>query len=146
LLPIAAAAQDKPANAPAPKGPAPALAASGSDSYTYDQAGRRDPFVSLIRTGAEPRLARRGEGAAGMPVNDITVRGVVQSRNAYIAMVQGADKKTYVVHQGDRFLDGTITSITAQGLVIQQEVSDPLSLIKQREIRKPLRSLQEPKE
>ncbi len=68
------------------------------------------------------------------------MRGIVQSRGTLIAMVQGPDNKTYLVHQGDRFVDGTVKSITPQGLVIVQEVHDPLSLVKQREIRKQLRS------
>jgi predicted ATPase len=38
-----------------------------------------------------------------------------------------------------------ITRITAQGLVILQEVNDPLSLVKQREVRKNLRSAEEGK-
>jgi hypothetical protein len=61
-------------------------------------------------------------------------------------MVQGPDSKTYLVHQGDKFLDGTIRTITPQGLVVVQDVHDPLSLVKQREIRKLLRSLEETKE
>ena len=61
-------------------------------------------------------------------------------------MVQGPDKKTYIVRQGDKFLDGTIKSVTPQGLIIVQEVNDPLSLVKQREIRKLLRSLEDAKE
>jgi predicted ATPase len=40
-------------------------------------------------------------------------------------------------------LDGVITQITQQGVVILQEVNDPLSLVKQREVRKNLRSLEE---
>jgi predicted ATPase len=50
------------------------------------------------------------------------------------------------VHTGDKFLDGTIRSITPQGLIVVQEVTDPLSLVKQREIRKLLRSLESVKE
>ena len=79
-------------------------------------------------------------------VTEITVRGVMQSQGALIAMIQGPDKKTYIVHQGDKLLDGTVKSVTAQGLVIVQEVNDPLSLIKTREVRKLLRSLEDAKE
>jgi hypothetical protein len=57
-------------------------------------------------------------------------------------MIQGPDNKTYIVHQGDKLLDGTIKTITPQGLVVIQEVSDPLSLVKQREVPKLLRSLE----
>ena len=70
----------------------------------------------------------------------------MQSRGGLVAMVQGPDKKTYIVHQGDHLADGTIKTITPQGLIIIQEVNDPLSLVKQREVRKLLRSLEDAKE
>ena len=95
-------------------------------------------------TGA--RVAQKGEGAAGLTVAEVSVRGIMQSRGALIAMIHGADNKTYIVHQGDKLADGTIKTITPQGLIIVQEVSDPLSLVKQREVRKLLRSLEDAKE
>ena len=70
----------------------------------------------------------------------------MQSSGALIAMIHGADNKTYIVHQGDKLADGTIKAITQQGLIVVQEVNDPLSLVKQREIRKLLRSLEDAKE
>jgi len=136
----------QPAAAP-PATPAPASQPPVPENYTYQPDGRRDPFLNLLGTGAEPRaLSRRGEGPAGLSVSDISVRGVMQSRGALIAMIQGPDNKTYIVHQGDKFLDGTIKSVTAQGLIVIQEVNDPLSLVKQREIRKFLRSVEDVKE
>ena len=78
-----------------------------------------------------------------MTVAEISVRGVMQSRGSLVAMIQGPDNKTYIVHQGDKLLDGTIKSVIPQGLIIVQEVNDPLSLLKQREIRKLLRSLED---
>jgi len=127
--------------------PAPAPQRPSGEVYTYSSEGRRDPFVNLIGTGGEPRAAaRRTEGPATMAVADISVRGIMQSRGGLVAMVQGPDNKTYIVHQGEKFLDGRLKSITPQTLVIIQEVNDPLSLVKQREIRKPLRSLEDVKE
>src|SRR5439155_27134460 len=129
------------AAAPTPSAP------PATEAYTYDPVGRRDPFLNLLGTGAEPTIAsKKGEGAAGMAVGDISVRGVMKSQGGLVAMVQGPDTKTYIVHQGDKFLDGTIKSITTQGLIIVQEVNDPLSLVKQREVRKLLRGLEDAKE
>jgi Tfp pilus assembly protein PilP len=103
--------------------------------------------LNLLGTGTENKLtSHKGEGPAGMTVGEISVRGVLQSRGALIAMIQGPDNRTYVVHQGDKLLDGTVKSVTPQGLVIVQEVNDPLSLIKTREVRKMLRSLEDAKE
>jgi Tfp pilus assembly protein PilP len=81
-----------------------------------------------------------------MSTADISISGVLQSRGNFVAMIKGPDNRTYIVHKGDKLLDGTITTISAQGLVILQEVNDPLSLVKQREVRKLLRSPEDAKE
>ena len=81
-----------------------------------------------------------------MTVGEISVRGIMQSKGALVAMVQGPDNKTYIVHQGDKLLDGTIKSINAQGLIVDQQVTDPLSIAKHREVSKLLRSFEGGKE
>jgi len=135
-------AQGTPAPAPPPAAPPPPAA----DLYSYQTEGRRDPFLSLLGTGGETHVvSKKGEGPAGMTVSEVTVRGIVLSRGSLIAMITGPDNKTYLVHQGDKFADGTIKNITPQGLIILQEVNDPLSLVKQREIRKLLRSIEDAK-
>ena len=141
------------AQAPQPQAPAaapqpPASAASQpppAETYTYRPDGRRDPFQNLLGTG-DKNLVLKGEGPAGMTLGEISIRGIMQSRDALVAMIQGPDNKTYIVHQGDKLLDGTIKTITPQGLIVIQEVNDPLSLVKQREVRKLLRSLEDAKE
>src|SRR5947209_7753222 len=56
------------------------------EPYAYQPEGRRDPFVSALRTGVEPRLpAKRTDGSAGLTVGEISVRGVVQSKGALLA-------------------------------------------------------------
>ena len=115
------------------------------ENYTYNADGRRDPFVNLIGNGAvgETRAAVHGEGGtAALGIAEISVRGIMQSRGALVAMVEGPNKKTYIVHPGDKLLDGMIKTITPQGLIVIQEVNDPLSLVKQREVSKLLRSLE----
>ncbi|HEY1913820.1 MAG TPA: hypothetical protein VGG73_23035 [Vicinamibacterales bacterium] len=152
-----AAAQPAPAQKPAAPAtaqpvPAPAAAPAASqppaaENYTYQPDGRRDPFLSLIGVGGEQRaMSRKGEGPSGLSVNDVSVRGVMESRGALVAMIQGPDNKTYIVRPGDKLLDGTIKTVTTQGLIVIQEVNDPLSLVKQREIRKFLRSVEDVKE
>jgi type IV pilus assembly protein PilP len=132
---------------PAQPRPAPAPQAPPADSYAYQPDGRRDPFLSPFGGAGESRpTSRRGDGPAGMTLAEISVRGIMQSRGTLVAMIQGPDNKTYIVHQGDKLLDGTIKSVTPQGLIVIQEVNDPLSLVKQREVRKLLRSLEDGKE
>jgi Tfp pilus assembly protein PilP len=100
----------------------------------------------LLGTGTEPRSTKRGEGAAGISVGEISVRGVMRSQGATVAMIQGPDNKTYIVHPGDKLLDGTIKAITGQGLVVDQEINDPLSLAKHRDVTKLLRSVENGRE
>jgi type IV pilus assembly protein PilP len=140
-----------PVQAPASAAQVPVAATPAvPDTYNYNPEGRRDPFVSLLKGGADDRGARPGatgaEGLAGLNVDEISVRGVVAgSGGSYLAMVQGPDNKTFIVRANDKLLDGTVKAVTAQGLVILQEVNDPLSLVKQKEVRKMLRGLEEGK-
>ena len=138
------------ASAAPPSTPAPAVTPAAApapvDNYTYNPEGRRDPFVSLLRGGSDERAARTGAaGLAGLSVDEISVRGVVDGKSGYVAMVVGPDRKTYLVRPNDKLLDGTVKAVTAQGLVILQDVNDPLSLVKQKEVRKMLRGLEEGK-
>jgi type IV pilus assembly protein PilP len=116
-----------------------------SDSYSYDPGGRRDPFLTLIGPATTARSGTKIDSASAIAVGELSVRGVLESRGKLVAMVKGPDNKTYIVHQGDKLLDGAIKSITPQGLVIEQEVNDPLSVVKQREVRKLLRGLEDAK-
>lgn len=126
---------------------APAVTAPVDPDYAYSSEGRRDPFVSLIRSGSDSRTVRRdgAEGIGALSVDEISVRGIVAGTKGLIAMVQGPDNKTYLVRQNDKLLDGSVKTITRQGMVILQEVSDPLSLVKQKEVRKLLRGTEEGK-
>ena len=139
------AAQNAPAPAAGQKAPVPAEKPA-PESFTYQADGRRDPFLNLLGTGTatEPRpVGRRPDGPAGMTLSEITVRGVMQSRDALVAMIAGPDNKTYIVHQGDRLFDGQIKTITHDGLVVVQRVTDPMATVKQREVQKLLRSLED---
>jgi len=150
LAPQVARAQAKPeAAAPPPPpitAPPPATSApppSPAQTYIYDPAGRRDPFTNLVKQGTGPRITlQRGEGKAGLSVAELTVRGIIQSRGGYVATVQGPDGKTFIIHPGDKLADGVVRTVNAEGIIVVQEVNDPLSLVRQREVSKKLRSLE----
>ena len=157
----ASAGQAPAASKPAPQAPAPQGAAapkpatpgpSGPElepqGYTYDPAGRRDPFVSLLRRGTNtqnPTLGIRPAGLAGLETSEVTLKGTVATQGGFVAIAQGSDNKTYIVRAGDKLLDGTIRTITQDSMVITQQVTDPLSLEKTREVRKVLRQTEEAK-
>lgn len=130
---------------PPPPAPAPGNAPpTPPANYTYSPDSRRDPFVNLLNRGSEdPRQGAAGkarpEGVPGLTVDEIVVRGIVLSRGAWVAMVGAPNGKTYTVRAGDRLLDGNVRAINATTVILMQEVNDPLSLEKQREVRKYLR-------
>ena len=123
-------------------------AAPEGENFSYNSEGRRDPFVSLTSRGtdqASSRSSQELDGAQALGVEEISVRGIVATGTGYVAMVRGPNGKTFVVRQNDRLLDGSVKSISAQAIVFLQDVSDPLSLAKQKEVRKLLRGLEEGK-
>ncbi len=153
-----AAAADKtnPAAAPAtptaPVGDAkpsvstPSFPSTGAYSYSVD--GRRDPFQNLAGTGGDSKTPPKptAAGIAGIRVDELSVRGIMQSRDRLVAMIQGPDSRTYLIHPGDKLADGAVKSITPQGLVLVQDVSDPRAKEKTREVRKALRVSEDEKE
>jgi type IV pilus assembly protein PilP len=126
-----------PAAAPAPpKQELPVI----EPGYVYQPDGRRDPFISLLGRGEQtPSTAARPSGLSGLLIGEVTVKGVLRDRSGFMAMLQAPDNKTYVVRVGDKLLDGSVKSISQEQVIFSQNVNDPLSLVKQREVPKPVR-------
>jgi type IV pilus assembly protein PilP len=151
LAAAGAAAQVKPAPQVPPQAPAAAApqAPPAAPAFVYNPEGRRDPFVSLVKRAAEAR-ARQGKqpasgGPSGFLVSELTLKGIMQSRGVNDALVAGPDAKSYLIRVNDRLLDGVVRAITADTLICMQDVNDPLSLTKQREVRMTLRAVTEAK-
>ena len=140
--------------APAPNPVAPATAATPTNSvpslepqgYDYVAAGRRDPFISLVRrttqasgTSANPRPT----GLGGLSIEQIRMTGVVKGRQGFSAIVKGVDNRTYYVKAGDELYAGKVRAVTADAMFLTQNVNDPLSDAKTREIKRLLRPEQE---
>lgn len=107
--------------------------------FAYNSQGRRDPFVSLVGQGVGANAGARPTGLAGLAAAEVALRGTLTSRDGFVAVVLGADQRTYIVRAGDTLLDGVVQSISLDDMVILQEVNDPLSLETEREVRKLLR-------
>jgi Tfp pilus assembly protein PilP len=115
--------------------------------FTYTPDGRRDPFVSLQRRGSDERANRgtRPSGLSGISASEVSLRGTMKSPGGFVGILQGVDNKSYIVRVGDKLFDGSVRSITADAMVILQQVDDPLSPQKEREVRKQLRQTEEAK-
>lgn len=146
--PVSASAQP-PATPPAQTPAAavqPAAPPPAEPAYAYQIEGRRDPFVSLLGRGMDPKGGARPAGLPGMLITEVSLKGILKDRTGFFALLQGPDNKTYQVRSGDKLLDGSVKSINGDAVIFSQDVNDPLSVVKQREISKRLRSTEEGRE
>jgi type IV pilus assembly protein PilP len=148
--PLAAAAQAPPAASPSPEA-SPAATGENLKSlidqelqpdptgYAYNPQGRRDPFVSLLKPVSADQGARtRRPGMEGFLIQEVALKGIVKDKSGYVAMLLGTDGKSYFVKSGQRLFDGVITAIDAATVTFRQEITDPLSTVRSREVKKTL--------
>ena len=147
LLPVALAAF-----AQAPPSPSPAPTESPIDTstverilrgdeaveagqgFTYDPAGRRDPFRSLLARQAKEELGERPPGLRGMGIEEIKLQGILKIPEGYVAMIQGTDNMSYLIRPGTVLYDGTVELIEQGKVVFRMQVADPKSLKPYREV------------
>jgi hypothetical protein len=121
--------------------------------YAYNSQGRRDPFVSLQRPVASDRGPKtRKPGMEGFLIQEVALKGIVKTkggglglaaRPGFIALFLGADGRSYPVANGQRLYDGVVIGVDATSVTFRQEVTDPLSPAKTREVRKSLYASEE---
>lgn len=143
--------------APAQEGEGPKLGleefAETPSGYTYNPQGRRDPFVSLLRPVSADRGPKtRKPGMEGFLIQEIALRGIVRTggggtgvaaRPGFIAIFVGPTGSSYFVITGQRLFDGIITAVDATTVTFLQEVTDPLSPVKTRDLKKSLYATEE---
>jgi hypothetical protein len=133
LLTVAMAGPEQAAAQPAARPQTP--------TWTYDPQTRRDPFISLRnRTPVGTTTQNRPPGLPGVAIGELMIRGIVRNGNEFIALAQSTDGRTFQLRRGSRVFDGTVKQIAIDAVIFTQEVNDPLSLVKQREVRKTMKT------
>lgn len=132
-----------PAPTPALRSPGEAMleqdeAALAGRAYSYDPAGRRDPFRSLLVRPEDRARGERPPGIAGMSIDDIVVNGIWKVRSGYVAQVRATDNKSYLIRSGDLLYDGEVTRVGPNEVVFRQNINDPQSVKPFREVTKQL--------
>ena len=114
--------------------------------FTYDPAGRRDPFRSLVEQTKADK-GPRPKGIAGMLISEVDLVGIVQKGKDNLAFFNGSDNKGYFLRVGDHLYDGKIIAISRPSgeVVFRQEINDPRSIKPYRDITKRLYSAEEEK-
>ena len=99
--------------------------------FTYDPAGRRDPFRSLLQGFEElegPAAAERPPGLAGMLVEEVVLQGIIQTPSGILAFVQGRDNLSYIIREGTQLYNGEVKQIEQKRVVFRQQTNDPKQL------------------
>jgi hypothetical protein len=107
-------------------------------SYTYDPAGRRDPFRSLLVRPEQRAAGSRPPGIAGVSVDDIVLQGIWKTQAGYVAQIRGTDNKSYLLRPGDLLWDGEVTRIGPNEVTFRQNLNDPQSVKPFRDVTKQL--------
>ena len=102
--------------------------------------GMQDPS---LRSRLEQTVGEVRYSPEKRPLAASELTGRVKDIDGWIAVLEGPDKKGYFVRVGQRMHDGVITSVDAAGLTFRQEITDPLSPAKSRDVRRLLSSAQE---
>ena len=108
--------------------------------FTYDPAGRRDPFRSLVEMVAIKRESERPKGIAGMLIGEVDLVGILSTPRGEIAFLNGSDNRGYFLKAGDALFDGTVLDVdrAAGRVVFRQRVDDPREIKPYRDVIKKL--------
>ena len=113
------AAGQTPTDPPAPPPPAHTAKCAFAVAGLRVRAGRparsvREPVQPQHRErGASGRHESRPTASAGIGIGELVLRGLVESRGGWLAMIGTPSGKTYSIRPGDRLFDGNVTAITA---------------------------------
>lgn len=108
-------------------------AVDAGKGFTYDPAGRRDPFRSLL-AGQLKEEHPNLPGLRGMGIDEIKLSGIFKLPEGYVGMVQGTDNMSYLIRPGTILYDGTVESVEPGKVVFRLQVADPKSLKPYREV------------
>ena len=112
-------------------------------NYTYDPAGRRDPFINLlIGLKAKGPVAPKG----ALTVTDAKVVGITQGKDGYTAIIVGTDNKARFMKAGDKLYDGQIITIEKDRVIFRQDFTEENPAapgLRSKEVEKRLNPVQE---
>ena len=113
-------------------------------SYSYDPAGRRDPFRSLLVRADRGAPGQRPPGIAGIAIDDVVLQGIWKTRAGYVAQVRGTDNKSHLLRASDQLFDGEVLRIGPNEVIFRQNLNDPQSVKPFRDITKQLNATIKP--
>ncbi len=111
-------------------------------NMSYDPAGRRDPFRSLLVTATAQLTitGQRPHGLGGFLINEIELKAIAQAQGRFRVMLIGPDQRAYFGEVGSELFDGHIVEIRPGEVQFEQVVPDLMGARRTRQVVKTLRS------
>lgn len=109
-------------------------AVDAGQGFTYDPAGRRDPFRSLLAAQPSKETGVRSPGVRGVGVEELKLQGILRLPDGWVAMVQGTDNASYLIRAGTVLYDGTVDRVEPNRVIFRLQIADPKSLKPYREV------------
>lgn len=105
--------------------------------YTYNPAGKRDPFKSFIALGPKKSSpTARLTPLQRYDVSELKLVGILKGRAGYRALVEDATGKGFIITKGTLIgpENGLVKEIRDDRVIIKQTHKDIFGQIKEREI------------
>jgi Tfp pilus assembly protein PilP len=90
----------------------------------HSTVGMRDPFISPIVKAMNGPGNGCTTGKRCLVIDQIKLKGVVESPNGMIAVVENAADRTYFLHENDPLFNGMVIHITNDSVVFRENILD----------------------
>lgn len=93
-------------------------------------AGRRDPFMSIIRnlptSAGAPTCSTPGKRCLYIP--ELVVKGIAKDTDGQMmaVVVGGATKRAYFLRENDQVFNGSVEKITSDSVIFREFATDTL--------------------
>ncbi len=118
--------------------PPPAVAEKKPPVRPMGAAGRRDPFVSPIRSmGAVGPGSNCTTGKRCLSIPELVLQGTVRDISGkMMAVVVTSSSRTYTLRENDQVFNGSVEKITTDSIIFREYVKDALGRETAREVVK----------
>jgi hypothetical protein len=99
-------------------------------------AGRRDPFVSPVVSRPNGPSAGCATGKRCLVIDQMALKGIVQTVNGMIAVVANSSNKAYFLREKDPVFNGYVLRITADAVVFKENTVNHIGRTSTREVVK----------
>jgi len=108
---------------------------TGKILYTYDPAGRRDPFRDLL-AGRDVEEDGTGKGISEMSIDDVILIGIIVMNGKPIGIIRGPQGFPFRIYPGDKFEDGFVLSLDKTKVVFRKTSDRGIPLSRPEDITK----------